>query len=469
MRKNILTYLALATVSLFAQQAMASEVKGYLNTGVWYLKNDLESSPNFIASDGYGNSYVQGDYTLFNASLDLDVLKMNDPNSGTDISAHIKGRALLNPFDHQYSLGMPDKYRYQADELNIQLGRAAADYWIGRHTIYETGGIGVDGLTALFKTSDHAGIGIYGGLGNDPRTLTGYIGPTYKTTPFTADFMTGGAFAKIHYDAFQMDIGANSLFFKKKVDRANLYTQFFWNAAKAWSFGGLLDAGFMGDKGLSRGLLAINTKITPKITNRFTLAEYRSYFYKYSNASAIPVPAAINPTFNIGTTVDTSEYYLLSDEIQFKFDQNYIFTSMDFARRTFDDRNRFKYTLGYFDPEIFGSEFDMRIQTDIIDNFVGFNSDIDIMIGHDFANDLFRAEVGGTFYANERNIFENGAVVSTAGEIEKETAARVNLEWTMTSALSWLLNYAYYIETDVVNGNQNVHTHDVYFASNIRF
>lgn len=455
---------------LFSNFSYATEVRGYLNTGVWYLKNDLASNPVYVSADGYGQSYVQGSFTLVNANLDMNILHMNDPDSDVEVGANIKGRGLFNPFEHQYSLAPPNKYRYQADEANIQLGLKSSDLWFGRHTIYETGGVGVDGATALFHATTHTGIGIYGGLGNDPRMLTGYIGPSYKTVPFSADFQAGGAFTKIHYDKFQMDLGVNTLVYKhKKIDRSNFYTQYFWNATPAWSFSGILDAGFMGDKGLTRGMLMISTKITPKISNRLSFSQFRSLFYKYSNVSAIPVPSTINPAFAIGTTVDTSNYYLLRDEIQLKFNQNYIFTSGEFARRTFDDRNRFKYTLGYFDPELFESEYDLRTQIDIINNFVGFNSDLDLMIGRSFANDRFRTEVGGTFYANERSVFASGAVVDPKGEIEKESAARANFEWTLTHKLSWILNYAYYTETDVVNKNQKVHTHDIYFASNVRF
>lgn len=469
MMKRIFTY-ALVGALLSTFNAHATEVRGSLNTGVWYLKNDLANNPDYLSADSYGQSYVQGDFALANANLTLDALHMNRPGASTDISLHFKGRGLYDILDRSYSLAPDDRYRYQLDETNVQFGMRSMDLWLGRHTIYETGGVGVDGITAVFKTSEAVGLGVFAGLGNDPRTLTGYIGPTYKTAPFNADFYTGGAFTKVHTEKFKMDVGVNTLFFKKKVDRSNFFTQFFWNATPNWGFSAMLDAGFMGDKGLQKGLLMISTKITPKLTNRFSVSEFRSLFYKQSDASGIPVPSGLNTTLlAVGTQVDTSEYYTVRDEVQIRFDQNYIFTSVEGARRTFDDRNRFKYTVGYFDPEIFASDYDVRLQVDVINNYVSFNTALDIMVGRDFSNDKFRAEIGGTFYANERDLFENGVFVNSKGQVEKETTGRANLQFNATHALSLFLNYAFYKEVDVFNLNQAVHTHEVYFSSNIRF
>jgi hypothetical protein len=467
--KLIKSFLSSAFLILISSIAQATDVQGYLNTGVWYLKNDLASNPAYISADNYGQSYVQGDFALFNANLTLDALHMNDPGSDVDIGIHLKGRALYNLLDHDYTLAPNDKYRYQLDETNVQFAFRNADLWVGRHTVYEAGGIGVDGATALFHKSDRFGFGIYAGLGNDPRTLTGYIGPTYKTVPFNSDFYAGGLFTRIHAEKFQMDIGANTLVFNRKVDRSNFFTQFFWNAKPSWSYFGMLDIGFMGDKGLQKGMLGVNTKITPKLTNRFSFSEFRSIFYSQSDASGIPVPTGLNPTFVVGTNVNTSEYYTGRDEIQIRFDQNYVFTGLEFARRTFDHQNRAKYLLGYFDPSIFGSEYDFRIETDIIDNYVSFNSSIDMMVGRDFANNKFRAEVGETLYANERDLYEGGVFVNSKGQVEKETTARANLQYSPTHTLAFFLNYAYYKEIDVYNLNQAVHTHEVYLSSNIRF
>jgi hypothetical protein len=467
MMKRIGKYIFAA--ALMTTYAHAAEVQGYLNTGVWYLKNNAASNPNFVLSDGYGQNYVQGNFALLNANLTMDVIKLSDPSSNVQTSLHLKARGLYDLLDRTYSLAPDDKYRYQLDETNVQFTMGGTNLWIGRHTVYEAGGIGVDGVTALFDTSEHFGIGLFGGLGNDPRTLTGYIGPAYRTTPFNADFYTGGVFTKYHNETFQMDTGVNTLLFKKKVDRSNLYTQLLWSATPSWMFSVLLDAGFMGQKGLQRGMLGITTKITPSLTNRLYISQFRSLFFKESNVSAIPVPGDLNPTFIVGTDVDTSEYYSARDEVQIKFDRNYIFTGLEFARRTYDDQNRVKYTLGYFDPEIFGSEFDFRIQTDVIKNYVSFNSSIDVMIGRDFANEKFRAEGGGTFYANERDLFENGVFVNSKGQIEKETTGRVNLIFNATHALSLFANYSFYKEVDVFNANQSVNTHEIYFSTNVRF
>lgn len=468
-KRGQILFFSFILMTMLVNSAYAVEMKGYLNTGIWYLKNDLASDPTYTSNDGYGQSYVQGDFSMLNASLKLDFLQLNDPNSSSKISAHLKARGLYNLQDNPYSLAPPNRYRYQFDEANVEINSGITDLWIGRHTLYEAGGVGVDGITSIFNTGKHTGLGVYGGLGNDPRTLTGYIGPSYETTPFTADFLAFGGLTKIHYDKFQMDVAVNSLLFKNKIDRSNLYTQINWGASELWRFSGYLDAGFMGDKGLQKGLLMITTKITPKLTNRFSFSEFRSLFYKASDASGIPVNVALNPIFPIGTVVDTSEYYYLRDEIQYRFDRNYMFTGVEFGHRTFDSLDRFKYTLGYFDPQLFGSRFDLKIQTDIIDNYLSFNSDIDLMIGRYFGSDTFRVEVGGTFYANERDSVVGGVVVNSTGEIEKETTGRVNFIYNATNRLSWILNYAYYKEIDVFNNFQHVHTHEIYFSTNVRF
>ncbi|MEZ4845745.1 MAG: hypothetical protein R2877_01875 [Bdellovibrionota bacterium] len=456
-------------MALLAGSAEATEMKGYLNTGVWYLKTDAQSSPDYVSNDGYGQSYVQGNFALLNANTSLDFLKLNSPSSSTEINVHLKARGLYDLLDRTYTLSPSDKDRYQIDEANIELDFGKSNLWLGRHTIYEAGGLGVDGATALFDTSENFGVGFFGGLGNDPRNLTGYIGPTYRTTPFNADFYTGGVFTKMHTEKFQLDTSINTLLFKRKVDRSNLFAQMLWAANKTWTFSAIADIGFMGQKSLQRGLLGVTTHINPKVTNRLYLTQFRSLFYKQSDVSGIPVPSGLNPTFVVGTAVDTSEYYTARDEIQYRFNQNYIFTGMEYARRTFDDRNRFRYTLGYFDPMIFGSEYDFRIQTDIINNYISFNSSIDVVVGRDFANDQFRAEVGGTFYANERDLFENGTFVNSKGQVEKESTWRANFIFNATHAMSFFLNYAYYTEVDVFNLNQNIHTHEVYFSTNVRF
>ena len=469
MMRKVSAYILCVLISAWATSSLAEETHGYINTGFWFMKNDLASNPTYTATDGYGNSYVQGDFGMFNADATIDFLHLNDPRSKTDISVHLKGRFLDNVLGNPYTLAPDDKYRYQADEANVEINSGSTDILIGRHTIYESGGVGVDGITAIFSSPKHFGLGVFGGLGNDPRTLTGYIGPTYRTIPFNSDFLTGGAFTKIHYDRFQMDNGINTIYFHHSVDRSDFYTQFNWLPVAAWTFSGYLDLGFMGDKGIQRGLLAINTKVTKKLTNRFSFSEFRSVFYAASDAGGIPVPATFNAAFPLGTVVNTSEYYYVRDEVQYRFDRNYFFTGLEHGHRTYDGGDREKYFLGYYDPVIFDSPYDFRIQTDIIDNYLSFNTDIDIILGRNFYNDKFRAEIGGTFYANERDTRLNNAVTAPSGEVEKETTARINLQWNMEHNISWLLNYAYYTEVDVVNNNDHVHTHEIYVSSNLRF
>jgi hypothetical protein len=454
---------------LLSIPAGATEIDGYLNTGVWYLKNNIADNPDYTADDDYGNSYVQNDFALFNASLNFNALGLNDPSSGYKINAHLKGRALYKLLDSEYTLAVPDKYRYQLDETNIEYEAKKFNLWVGRHTVYETGGVGVDGATTFFHLKDESGIGVYGGLGNDPRTLTGYIGPSYKTDLFNADFLTGGIFGKIRKEKIQWDLGVNALYFDKKVDRTNFFTQLYWNANKVWSFSAMLDAAFMGKTGLQKALLGITTRASEKFTNRFSVSEFESYFYKASDASGIPVPTGLSPAFIVGTEVDTSRYYRVYDEIQYNFNRNYIYTGLEFAKRTFDDQDRVKYTVGYYDPGIFESPYDVRFQTDIIKNYVGFNTSIDMMVGREFGSGVFRTEAGATFYANERDLFQGNAFVNTQGQVEKESALRLNMEWMTTRKLAWFLNYAFYQETDIDNNNQKVKLHEVYISSNIRF
>ncbi|MCC7460646.1 MAG: hypothetical protein IT286_05025 [Proteobacteria bacterium] len=139
MIKKISTYIF--SFALLAGSADAAEMKGYLNTGVWYLKTDARNNPDYVSNDGYGQSYVQGDFALLNANTSLDFLKLNDPSSSTDISIHLKARGLYDLLERTYTLAPNDKYRYQIDEANVELDFGKTNLWVGRHTLYEAGGL----------------------------------------------------------------------------------------------------------------------------------------------------------------------------------------------------------------------------------------------------------------------------------------------------------------------------------------
>jgi hypothetical protein len=444
-----------------AVPAEATEVRGGGELGFWYLQNDVSGAAGFQLDDGYGATYVQRRYMLGNLHLKMDALDLGD-GSSTKYNTHFDGRVLWNINHHADSLAIPDRTRQQVDELSLEAAGIGerTDLWLGRQTLYEAGGVGVDGARVIYHLSDQLGFGVYGGLSNDPRNLTGYIGPVYRWQPFSSHFETGGLFVSQKGERFKLDAAVNAELYKAKIDRLAVYSQAVYQLNPTWAFSGMADLGVAGDRGIKSLSVYVTTRMTSRVTNTLSFFRFASFRYKESSVSAIPVPAGIDASLVRGADVVTSSYNSGRDQIQIRIlDRNYIFGGFQVTRRTFDDSNQFKYTAGYRDPTLFGSTFDLRLQTDVIDNYRGFNTAFDSVLGKEFSDGRIRLEGGATFYANERNL---------ASEVEKERSYRFTFFYLPTKTLSWLVNYALHEERDAVNGSQRVRVHDLYISSAFR-
>ncbi|MFH1263338.1 MAG: hypothetical protein V1495_07865 [Pseudomonadota bacterium] len=451
-----------AVLVLLAVPAGATEVHGGGELGFWYLQNDVSDAAGFQLDDGYGAIYVQRRYMLGNLHLKLDALDLGN-GSNTKYNTHFDGRVLWNINHHADSLAIPDRTRQQVDELSLEAAGIGerTDLWLGRQTLYEAGGVGVDGARVIYHLSDQLGFGVYGGLANDPRNFTGYIGPAYRSRPFSSHFETGGLFLSQKSERLRLDAAVNAGFYKAKIDRLAVYSQAVYQLNPTWTFSGMADLGVAGDRGIKGVSAFVTTRVTSRITNTASFLRFTTLRYKESNVSAIPVPAGIDASLVRGADVVTSSYNSGRDQVQIRIlDRNYIFGGFQVTRRTFDDANQFKYTAGYRDPTLFGSTFDLRLQTDVIDNYRGFNTALDTLLGKEFSDGKVRLEGGATFYANERNL---------ASEVGKDRSYRFNVFYLPTKTFSWLINYALHEERDVVNGSQRIRVHDLYFSSAFRF
>jgi hypothetical protein len=446
-----------------------TKVDGSIEFGVWYLRNNVsdfeEDGVAYTAQDGYGNTYVQDDYSLLHTRLKL--------HTGDDKSAmrfHTKGRFLFNLQERNLSIGINERYRYQFDELNIEWAKLFKNtsLFVGRKSNWQTGGIGVDGLTAVISPKDPLEIGLYAGLGVDPRQFTGYIGPNFREEFINPDFQTGGAFASWRNERLQFNVAVNSLLFEMEIDRINVFTQALYRLNDRWRFSGLVDAGVAGDPGLQQLQLFVQTQLSPKITNDLSYYRYQSIFFAASDASGISVPTDINPNFDLGDEVQNTYYRRISNHTKFKLKKNYFFTRFSHTYREFDQRTRKDYVIGYRDPEIGNSEVDMTIKTTIIDNFRSFHTNFDLLLGFDVIASQLRMELGGTLSANEREVFEDFAPTDRV-QRDQEGVGRVNLIYQPSLKIAWYLMYAYYKQVDAVNLDQTVNLHEVYLSTNVRF
>ena len=469
------TYALLKMLGIFAlffpATLKAVELKGGMHAGFWYLKNNVDQSENYLSQDGYGNSYVQGQYTLLNLRLKMDVLDLTESESQKKTNLHFKTRALINPFEHQYSLAVPDRYRFQVDTAAIEFENLARnfDLWLGRQIIEEMGGIGVDGLKALVELQSDLHLGIYGGLGNDLRNLTGYIGPNYRLNPVSLDFLAGGMYVSFRSSKLQADLGINSLFYENKLDRVNLFASSMYRLSGQVNLSGLLDLGVAGDQGLSRAHMYVTYYPTSSITLKSGYIRYRSLYFSQSDQSGIPVPSNINSSFTFPNETDTSAYNIFRQEVRYRIERDSVFGSIEYAKRSFDDAQRFRYSVGYHHPKLFQDFVDLRTQVDIIDNYRGFNTSYSLTLGKDFMDDQLRVETRGIFYANERDGFVNGSFDQSKDQIEKEATGQITFLYMPQAKLHWSLSYAFHREVDVENDAQNVNLHDIYISSNIRF
>ncbi|MFH1018336.1 MAG: hypothetical protein V1798_09170 [Pseudomonadota bacterium] len=451
----------------------APQVDGSADFGVWYLHNDLKDNPLIQIDDVARNTYIHSRYTLFQTGLKLDATDLWQREDDLKLNSHFRGRLLWNPDRHAYTLGPADRVRDQISDLNIQLENLAeqTDLWLGRQTIWEAGNPIVDGVRAVYKIEDDLDLALYGGLGGSPNNLTGYIGPFYRTNPFTLDFQTVGAYATYHGTAWKLTAAFRTDLFKGSLDRGTFFTQGFYPLSTKWSVAGLVEYDVAGKPGLKNGEVFLTSRPTATVTNTFSLARWSTVAYKESNASAIPVLAEVDPAPVGGNEVDTSSYNVVRNHIMLRlFQRNYVFGAFAFTRRTFDDRNQLKYTAGYRNPNLFGSNIDARFQLDVIDNFRGFNTAFDTLFGRDFLEGRWRLEGGGSMFADERDAYLNFQRDPTQPrEADNEYALRLNAYFNPSRTLTWVLNYAFYREVDVINARQKVHTHDVYLGTHVKF
>ncbi len=470
--KNFLLFLLIASFPFLT--ARASDVSGYGDIGIWGVFNNLSDNPLFQADDRVGKSYVNSRYSLLNVGLKLDGKDIFDSQGETKWNTHIKGRGLFALEDTQYTLAPGDRTRQELDELNLEaliLG-GDASIWFGRQQIFEAGGVTFDGLRGVYHYSEKWDLGLFGGLGADPRNLTGYIGPMYRQNPFTLDFQTMGLYSSYRAGTFKIDSSINGNIYKQHLDQFLLYSQAIYQLNSVWNFSGSMLADLAsGQMGFRWFQANISARPTSRVTNTLSFDRYMALIYKASDASAIPVIPGVDATLVGGTQVSESTVNTVRGESQVRiFARNYIFGSVEYSRETFDDLDRLKYTAGYRDPALFGTPTDIRIQMDVFEGYRGFYTGFDGLIGHDFSQGLFRLEGGGTFYSNERDVYFNNVPMNPLiRQTEKEYAMRLNGFYNPSAKVTWMLNYALYFENDATNQDQGVNVHEIYLASHFRF
>lgn len=473
MMKSIATYaicVSMICSSAFAKINRDQNIKGSLQTGIWYLKNNVsdysDNATTYTAQDGYGNSYVQDDYMLFHARMKLDTGKKKDP-----FRMHAHGRFLYNIKDTNYTIGINERYRYQFKELNVELNEAIgkSQIFLGRKTNYQVGGISIDGLTMIFQPKQDLDIGLYSGLGVDPRQFTGYIGPDYRENPINFDYLAGGLFTSLRKPKFQFDLAFNSLLHEFSLDRMNAFTHFMIHLHDKWSLSGLLDIGVAGDPGLIQSQAFLHTRVTSRITNQFGFHRYRSVYFDQSDASGVPVPSDLNPNFTLSTITNTSHYQTFSNHTKFKFQKNYIFTRFSFSKRGFDDLKRRALTVGYRDPNIAKTGVHTTLKTSLIDNYKSYHAIVDLMLGIDIIPQKLEFEAGGAVSYNERQVYQNFMPVDGSVESEQESVLRANVIYQPTLKMAWYIQYRMYNQIDAVNNDQKITLHEVFLSTNLRF
>ncbi len=445
--------------------ALAEQVEGSADFGMWYVHNDLTDNPLIQVNDEAQNTYLRSNYMLFQTGLKLDAKDLTSQEEDQKINGHFRGRLLWNPDQHAYTFGTANRIRDQIDDLSVQLENLAeqTDLWMGRQTIWEAGNPVVDGARVVYHPESDVDLALYGGLGGSPSNLTGYIGPYYRTNPFSLDFQTAGTYATYHGPEWKLTGAFRTDLFKGSLDRATVFAQGSVPFSLTWSVAGLVEYDVAGKPGLKNGEFFLTSRPTRDVTNTLSFARWSTVAYKESNASAIPVPAGMDPSLVGGNEVDTSSYNVVREHIMLRvFQRKYIFGAFQFTHRTFDEKNQLKYTAGYRDADLLDSGLDLRFQVDLIDNFLGFNTAFDALIGKDFLNGLWRVETGGSMYADERT-------TTAARETDKQYALRWSTYYNQSRTLSWVLNYTFYRDMDVINDNQKVHTQDVYLGTHVTF
>ncbi len=457
---------------LYSGANLATEIDGSADLGFWFVANNLSQNSRFLANDGVGDSFVEDRYTLLNLGLNVKAQDLFRASLNSKTNGYLKGRGLINIEEKGYTLGTPNRSRYQVDELALEFQKVVPqlDLWLGRQTLYEVSGVSFDGLRALYHLGTTFDLAVYGGLGTDPRTLTGYIGPSYKSYPFTGKFQSVGIYTSHRGQKIRTDLAFHADLFKAKLDRGYIFSQAIYDATSKWTFSALINYGVLEDIGIKSIQANAISRPTSRVTNTLSFSRYGALVYKESGASVIPVPNQIDEDLVGEEKVNTTSYNSIRDHLMLRvFDRNYVFGAFQFSRRTFDDQNQMKYTAGYRDPDLLGSTFDLRLQTDLIDNYRGFNSVFDALLGKEFSSGALRIEAGGSFYGNERDDLLDNEPTPNPRQTEKEYTLRSNLYYVTTQKVSWLLNYALHNEIDATNQDQKVRSHEVYLATNIRF
>ncbi|HLG20948.1 MAG TPA: hypothetical protein VI895_14180 [Bdellovibrionota bacterium] len=456
---------------LYSVSAQAGDIHGSVDVGGWVAFNNLSDAPGFVVDDGVGNNHVQKRYSLLRLGLRLDAADLFDGGDGQRVNAHLDFDSLINPDERRYTLGVNDQFRQELRQLNVELPKMGgiADVWFGRQLVYEAGGANFDGLRGVFHVGESVDIGLFGGLGVDPRNLAGYIGPAYRDNPFTLDFQTAGFYSSYRGERIKADGGFESLFFKGHADRMTLFSQGFFNLDRVWSFSGFVRGALIGSRGLENLNGTVTARPTSRVTNNLSFERFRAFVFKKSNDSAIPVPTGISSSFVNNIDVDTSSYNTVKDHVMLRvFERNFIFGAVSFTRRTFDDENQMRYTIGYRDPRLFGSFADLKLQTDLIDNFRGFNAVLDGLLGYEWMESKLRLEGGATYFANEREIFLSNLPTGQR-QTDKEYALRGNAYFNPMREVSLIFAYTLYAETDATNNDQVMRIHEIYLGTNFRF
>ncbi len=461
---------------LFAAHAPlhAAEFKGNVDMGFWHLRNNVSSQANFQADDLYGNNYIQDQYSLFSLGLRTKISKLFGENASQDGTFHFKGRSYFNIGEKNSTFSFSNAGRHQLYEASLELPSIAKslDLWVGRQRMYEAGGARVDGLRLVYHSSNRVSLGLFGGFANDLRNQVGYLGSAYRSEPFSLDYLTSGVYASYRGNAFRGDVALHAQWFKKSLDRMTAFAQGTYDFNARWSLSGLVEADVAGVAAFRLGQLSVITRPQPSFTNTLSLNLWRVLQFDASNLSTI-LPSS-DPLFNStllgGAQVTDAYYYGVRDQIMFRiFDRNYVFGAIQYMKRTFDDQNQIKYTVGYRDPQLFDSDFDLRIQADLIDNYRGFNTGIDLLMGRNFRDGEFRLEMGGTLEGNERDAWQDLSPTSAPRTTEKEWSLRAHAFYYPIRNLSCALQYAFRQETETNDLDAKIQLHEIFLTTSLRF
>ena len=462
-----MTRSAWLLVLIAALTSARAEWTGAFDIGAWHARNNLADNPKFLENDGVGESYVDKDFSLFTFSLRADNDRLFD--SGT--AMHIDGRSLYKPFDDdRYTLG-PEQSRYELRELSLEFKRAfgETDLWIGRQRIAPAGFVGIDGLRTVTHLNDRTDLGFFGGLGNNPRTYTGYIGPVYEANPFAIRFQSFGAYVSKRSQRFGADFAVTASMFDVSLDRVFAFSQMSYMIDPVWTVSGLVQAGFVGFRGLELLQTNVITKPSKKFTNTVSFFRSTNLVYNASNASVIPVGPVSDPALFGDGDVVTASYNTVREHFAFNvFEKSQVFGSIEYARRTFDDASRMKYTAGFREPDLFSSGTDLRLQTDLIDNYRGFNSVLDLQLGKEFFDGDFRLDGGVTLFSNERDVFANNAATGTRAD-EEEYTLRAMATLLTGRKTYWNFVYNLHREIDTLSDDQKVKIHEFFILSHLGF